>query len=316
VIGDIEGGLRIARGEAKPAERKPFERVDGRDMIEAVGPGAGLSVDGRAILALSAGARASVFRSEADRAYGLEIHQGSALVDTEGATQRWKVSFGRAELNFAALNGRVVLEGRGEGELAVTLLEGRAELKDPGRGPRLGSGREWVCRADGRWADRPADFRRWKALAALLPPQTTLFAATFEEAAGETFAYTVLAGRVMREGGRAYLSAAGGGEAGPVPAAAIRPEPAIPYLTGLRLRIRCRSDAPEVTIHLGPFRAAAALPRKGVWQEVEVALDEFHHEGVRMVPSDMVTEVRVSLPEERREGTLDLGAVSLVRRMR
>lgn len=310
--------LQIVRGDVEPAAPESAERVDGRDVLAALPPGAGFSVDGRATLALGAGSRASVFRFEADRAYGLRMVEGSALVDTEGATQRWRMFRGGTELSFSALNGRIALECRGGEHLAVTLLEGRAELKDSGPGPRIGSGREWWCDAAGRWAERPVDVRRWKPLAALLPRQMTVFAATFEErgAKAAAFPYAVLSGRVVREGDRGYLSAAPDGETGPAPKAAIRPESAIAYHTGLRLRIRCRAGAPEVIIHLGAFRAAVPLPRRGVWVEVEAALDDFLHEGVRMVPSDVVTDVRVSLPEGQREGTLDLDSVTLYRRAR
>lgn len=317
LLADVTGNLRIARGESEPSVPQAYARADGRDTLAALSAGAGFSVDGRATLALGPGARASVFRFEADRSYGLHLAEGAALVDTEGATMRWKVSRGRAELTFVALNGRIALEGRGAEDLAVTLLEGRGELKEAGAGPRIGSGREWFCDPAGRWAERPADPRKWKALAALLPGQLTLFEATFEEAGKvRPFPYTILSGRAEREGERCYLAAAPGGEAGPARTAVIRPEPAIPYVTGLRLRIRCRADASEVIIRLGEFRAAVPLPRRGAWVDVEAALDDFLHEGVRMVPSDVVTDVRVSLPEGRRDGILHVDAVSFFRRTR
>lgn len=317
LLADVTGNLRIARGESEPSVPQAYARADGRDTLAALSAGAGFSVDGRATLALGPGARASVFRFEADRSYGLHVAEGAALVDTEGATMRWKVSRGRAELTFVALNGRIALEGRGAEDLAVTLLEGRGELKEAGTGPRIGSGREWFCDPAGRWAERPADPRKWKALAALLPGQLTLFEATFEEAGKvRPFPYTILSGRAEREGERCYLAAAPGGEAGPARTAVIRPEPAIPCVTGLRLRIRCRADASEVIIRLGEFRAAVPLPRRGAWVDVEAALDDFLHEGVRMVPSDVVTDVRVSLPEGRRDGILHVDAVSFFRRTR
>lgn len=318
VVADVvSAGLRIVRGESEPTAPESAERVDGRDVLAALGPGAGFSVDGRATLALGTGTRASVFRLEAERSHGLRLTEGAALVDTEGATQRWKVSRGRTELTFAALNGRIALECRGAEDLAVTLLEGQGELREAGPGLRIASGREWWCDGAGRWTERPADPRKWKALAALLPRQVTLFVATFEEprAAG-AFSYAVVSGRVVREGDQGYVSAAPDGETGPTLRVAIRPEPAIPYVTGLRFRIRCRADAPEVIIHLGAFRAVVPLPRRGVWVEVEAALDDFLHEGVRMVPSDVVTDLRVSLPKEGREGMLDVDAVSFFRRRR
>jgi len=320
---DATPDLWLKRSDAAVGKAASVERVAWRDTFSAAGAGAGFALEGKASVALDKGAQASVSRYH--DAYAMHLVEGAVLVDTEGADQHWHLSHGRARVDVPALNGRLAVEPRSDGAFAAVLLEGKAEFKLGAEVHRPAPGREILAPVEGPLTERAGDPRRFVRLTELRPRYLTAFAANFDEreASEAPFAYTLLSGRRSEEGKWIYLHADGTDATKPgekaVFTAGIRPERPIVHSTGMMLFFRYRTDLGPITIKLGKFTAVfTSSARAGQWGEAKIPLETFQEEGVRMVPSDEVTDVRFlgSAAYEKKGGRLDIDGVQFLRRAR
>lgn len=307
---DPAGDLWLRREAAEPAKAGPFERVAFRDVFAARGEAAAFTLEGRAAVILEKGAEAAVSWYRADEAFRLDLARGTVFVDTEGRTQRWQFSAGMSRAALPELAGKVAVEMRDDG-LGLVLLEGKAVVESAGRKHDLGPGREVVLSPDGAASVRKvvptAD--RLARLAKARPRTSTVFAATFDERKDVVlpFPYTVLMGRVVPSPAGAYLEATAvtgrsGGERGPL-TAALKPDRMIEATDGMVLRFRYRTTLPSFTVKLVEPQAdgrereyAVAVAVRGkatAWTEAELSLGSLVNEGVPLVPSTPIREVRL-----------------------
>jgi hypothetical protein len=324
-VTDPSGDLWIRRAGAAPARLGAFERVGSKDRLVTREGGASFTLEGRASVVLEKGSEASVFFNKPDRAYALALEKGSAMVDTEGNPQSWHFSQGASELRFSGIKGRLALEPRG-GQICALVLDGHAELA-AGR-QKVEPGREVTLGRDGKPATKPSDPKKKQARYAELKPKgLTVFMAAFDEPRDEPqpFAYAVPSGRLAREGPLGFLRAQppeGQAQIGVtsekiVLSAVVQPQPALVAATGMTVRFRCRTNCTEVAVRLGPYTAIYS-PRvtAGAWAEAELKLEDFRHEGVPLIPTDPVVEVRFEGSVEKKAGVLEVDWVRFLRRAR
>jgi outer membrane biosynthesis protein TonB len=320
---DSTPDLWLRRGDAAAARPGTVERVAWQDTFSAPQAGAGFALEGKASVALDQGSQATVSRYH--DAYALHLVQGAALLDTEGTVQRWQFTHGKARLEVPSVSGRLALEPRSDGSLAALLLEGRAEFRLGADVQKGAPGREFLAPHEGPLASGPGDPRKFTRLVDFRPRYVTAFTAGFDEKEGQDapFGYTILSGRRQEEAKWAYLQAEGADAAKPgeraLYAAAIRPEVPIVHSTGMMLCFRYRTDLGQITIKLGKFTAVhTSSTRAGQWGEAKIPLESFQEEGVRMVPSDQVTDVQFlgSAAYDKKGGKLDIDGVQFLRRAR
>ncbi len=322
---DPTGDLWLRRGEAETAKvSSPFERVTWSDTFTAKNAPSAFTVEGKASVVLDRGSEAGLTYFRTERAYEIILSQGPVMVDTEGQSQRWQVSHGRTNLTLANFKGRMVLEPRPGEQLAAVLLDGRADLRIGAKSQPARLGREVCLGGDGQVADQPAALPRFAPLPGFRPKVLTSFAATFEETPDQPmpFPYAVAAGRLVSEGASVFLrtqvpSADPKSGEKLVVLAGLRPEPAFHWAAGTVFAFRYRSDYPTFTVHIGKFSVPFASRNLGGWNDGEIDLRAFRHEGGQMVPGDdKVEEVQFTAPADRRGGKLDIDGVQFLRRAR
>jgi hypothetical protein len=323
---DPTGDLWLTRDAAGSSKPGAFERVAHKDRFTARGVPAAFALEGKASIVLDKGAQASVSYFKPDQAYALRVFQGPVLVDTEGASQRWQISAGKAELSISNFKGRIAIDPRPDDGVAAIVLEGRGDLKSGSSTRKLEPGREVALSADGKLDERKAETARVARLSEFRPRWLTAFAVTFEEDREKPllFPYAVQAGRTVTEAGSTWLLAQGpaveypkAGEKIPV-TAAFKPETPLRTAADMIVRFRYRTTFPAFTVRLGKFSAPfASKARPGQWAEGEIPVRSFTHEGVPMVPSDdEVTDVQFSVLPDRKDGKLELDGVQFLRRAR
>jgi hypothetical protein len=307
---DPAGDLWLRREAAEPAKAGAFERVAFRDVFAARADAAAFTLEGRAAVILEKGAEAAVSWYRAEESFRLDLARGVVYVDTEGRTQKWQFAAGMSRASLSDLAGKVAVEMRAEG-IGIVLLEGKAVLDGAGRKHDLGPGREVILSPDGaaelRKVVPTAD--RLARLAKARPKTSTVFAATFDERKDVVlpFPYTVLMGRVVPTSAGAYLEATAvtgrsAGERGPL-TAALKPDRMIEAADGMVIRFRYRTTLSAFTVKLVEPQAdgrdreyAALVPVRGkaaTWTEVELPLGTLVDEGVPVVPSTRIREVRL-----------------------
>jgi hypothetical protein len=322
---DPAGDLWVRREEGQAGRvSSAFEQVTWSDTFAARNAPSGFTVEGKASVVLDKGAEASVAYFKSEKAYEIILVQGLAIVDTEGAIQRWQVSYGRTQLAFANLRGRIGLEPRPGEQVAVVLLDGRADLRIGAKSQPAKVGREVCLGRDGQVTEHAAPLPRFAALPAFRPRFLTTFSATFEEPKDQPtpFPYGVTAGRVLGEGGSLFLRTLvptadpKSGEKLTVEAS-LKPAHPFDWAAGTVLAFRYRSDYPIFTVHLGKFTAPFTSRNLGTWNEGELDLRTFRHEGGQMVPGDdKVEHVQFTAPADRKGGKLDIDGVQFLRRTR
>jgi ferric-dicitrate binding protein FerR (iron transport regulator) len=332
-FGDPSGDLWLAREGAEPAKAGAFEQVGWKDVASARTGASGFTLDARSTVVLDRAAAAALAWVKAEQAYRLEVREGAAVVDTDGAPQRWIVAAGRAQLLFTRLEGRLSVEPQADGVRAV-LLEGHGELRAGAARALLQPGREVVLSADNRLEDRKATGTdRFAKLLRARPRQATVFEAKFDEqrrTVAQPFPYTIVQGRLV-EGRLEAESAFVPSETSsvkPFPmTAALKPDRPILSGSDIVLKFRYRTTLTVLTVRLREPRkadgAAGAeyavdLPSRsaGRWVDGEIPLGAFMHEGVPLVPLTDLVEVRFSGISEKKGGVLEFDAVQFLRRAR
>jgi hypothetical protein len=310
---DPTGDLRL-RG-AKPGA---FEQASFLDSV-STREGAGFTLDTHSSVALEKGAAAGFSWFKPDQAYTIHAAEGLVIVDTEGTTHSFRVTRGGATLLFPNLNGALAVEPRGD-QVAATLLRGKADLRIGAETKKAVVGREVVLAADGKTAEQAGETRKkLDRLMALRPKSSTIFAASFDEKKDEVnpFPYTVLVGRVATGPSGLFLEGIAASGAKPEVAAALKPDRAIPVTSDMVVRFRYRTTLASFTVKLGQHQAVyVSKARPGQWAEGEIRRDAFTHEGVELVPSTEVSEVRFTGVVPKGTGTLEVDALQFLRRAR
>jgi hypothetical protein len=320
---DATGDLWLRREGGEGARVGTFEQAGWTDTFSSR-EGGGFTLDARASVALEKGAEVGLSWFKPDQAYSIHVGQGLVLVDTEGATCNFRVTRGGSTVAFTGLNGCLAVEPRGE-QVAATLLRGRSDLKVGAEVRKAAIGREVVLAADGKVSDQPGETKKkLDRLLALRPKVSTLFAASFDEKKDEVspFPYTVVVGRVATGPAGYFLEAINLAQKPtdkPEMAAALKPDRAIQVTSDMVLAFRYRTSAPSFQVRFGAHAATVTVPRgrSGQWTEAVIRRDAFTHEGVELVPSAEVAEVRFTTGVvDRRAGTLEVDAVQFLRRAR
>lgn len=323
---DPSGDLWLNREGGEPGRVGRYEQVGYKDTLSARDAAGAFALEGKATMALEKGASATVAWKRLDGAYSLALTQGTVMVDTEGLLQKWEVTRGTTEVTFANLNGRLVVEPRGE-MFAAVMLTGRTDVRIGSAARRLESGREMVLTLEGKVTEKAADSRKYARLSQLRPKHLTVFAATFEEK-DETraFPYTVPGGKLVAEASAVHLHAevppGSYGKAGEkaVASCLIKPDAPIQVVDPdtTVLRFRYRSNFPTFTIRLGKYSAVYTSRLKAnQWGDGEITLAAFEFEGTQIVPGDEAAEIQFQgVVDGKKPGILDLDGVQFLRRSR
>ncbi|HEX7899236.1 MAG TPA: zf-HC2 domain-containing protein [Planctomycetota bacterium] len=324
---DPTGDLWLRRDGADAAKAGAFESVAYKDVFAARGDAAAFTIESRASVALEKGAEAAVSWFKVDGAFRLDVVRGPVYLDTESNTQKWLLTAGLARMSFAELTGRVLVERRDD-VLSVLLLDGKGVLEDGRR--TVEPGREVVLARDGKVdlrkggpaADKLARFMK------IRPRTSTAFAASFEEKKDvvQPFPYTVTMGRVVMSTttAGAYLEAA---RPSTGLAAALKPARPIAASEGMVLRFRYRTNLPVFFVKVsepapeGKEREYVAKVevkgRTAVWTEAELPLAGLSDEGVPVVPTTSMQEIRFQgVPTGGKSGLLEVDSVQFLRRAR
>src|SRR5258706_9760728 len=122
-VGDL--WLRRDQGEAKAGV---LEKAAWKDLFAARTGAASFSLEARTSVMLEKGSEVAFSHLKTDDSYSLAVGQGLVMLDTEGSSQKWRISFGKSEIDYSNLNGRLAVESRGD-RMSALLLDGAAELK-------------------------------------------------------------------------------------------------------------------------------------------------------------------------------------------
>ena len=322
-IVDPTATLRLSRAGAEAEAVARYEQVTRHDRFSAPLQGAAFTLEAKASVVLEEGSETRVSYFKPDNAFALTPLKGLVMVDTEGLTQSWRFERGGSSLRFPEVNGQLAVEPRGE-RLVAVLLSGDALVNVGGERKSAQVGREVVLSRDGAsekdLMKRGAMLSRLRRLERLRPKVSTAFAATFDEkGAVRPFPYTLVAGRVKEERKGLFLHGVFDEKASrpgrTICMAALKPKHPFEATSGMVLRFRYRTSARSITIRLG--KHSSKFPaRAGGWREGEIPLSRFSHEGVMMVSSDPIGDIRFEGVFENNSGTLDVDAVQFLRRAR
>lgn len=316
-VGDL--WVRRDRGEAKAGV---LEKAAWKDHFAARSSSASFTLEARASVMLEKGSEVAFSHLKSDDSYSLSVGQGLVMLDTEGSSQRWRISFGKSELNFSDFNGRLAVESRGD-RVSALLLDGKAQLKIGALAKAAQAGQEIELSREGQVVERKVETQKQLArLDELRPKVFTAFAATFDEKKEDfqPYPYSVVAGRLTSGPGGVFLQAEGPpspkpGEKNPLNAE-LRPQRAFGVVSGMSLRFRYRTTLPGLTVKIGKY-SAEFVPRKvGQWADAEIPLREFTFEGTPMLPTDPVEDVLFTAFFDKRAGQLDIDGVQFQRRVR
>jgi hypothetical protein len=319
---DPSGDLWLRREGNEPTRVGRLEQIGHKDSISAQDAAGAFALEGKATVALEKGASISLAWKKLDQAYALSLSQGSVLVDTEGTVQRWQVTHGPIDLAITAVNGRFVVEPRGE-QLAAVMIAGRGELRAGSASRRLDAGREVLFSPDQKAVEKPVETKKFARLAELRPSFLTVFSATFEEKDdARPFLYSVPTGRLVNDGTRVYLHAETLSSVSPRPgekvlaSGSVKPDRPILASDRLVLSFWYRTNQPTFTIRLGKYSAVYTSRLKPMeWGEGRIQLAAFENEGVTILPTDELGDIQFQVPVDgRKVATLDVDGVQFLRR--
>jgi hypothetical protein len=321
LVVDPVGDLWLKRDQDE-AKAGAFERAAWKDRLTARAGAASFSLEARASVMLEKGSDAAITRVKTDDSYSLALGQGLVMLDTEGSSQKWRISFGPSELDFNNLNGRLSVESRGD-RVSAMLLDGAAELKIGSLAKKATVGQEVVLTREGQVVEQKGEaLKKLARLDELRPKLFMAFAATFDEKKDDVplFPYTITTGRLAPGPTGLYLQCEGppspkSGERMTL-AGEVRPERAFSVSSGMVLRFRYRTTLPAFTVKLGKYTAELPARRIGQWADLEVPLREFTFEGTPLLPTDPVDAIRFSVSFDKRSGQLDIDGIQFQRRVR
>src|SRR6185436_2773136 len=125
---DPAGDLWLKRDESE-AKAGTLEKAAWKDLFAAKSSAASFTLEARTSVVLEKGSEAAFSHLKSDDTYSLALDQGLVMLDTEGSSQKWQISFpNKGKLSFSNLNGRLAVESRGD-RMSALLLDGSAEMK-------------------------------------------------------------------------------------------------------------------------------------------------------------------------------------------
>ena len=125
---DPAGDLWLKRDQSE-AKAGVTEKASWKDWFAAKNSAASFTLEARTSVMLEKGSEAAFSHVKTDDTYNLALDQGLVMLDTEGSSQKWQISFqNKSKLSFSNLNGRLAVECRGD-RMSALLLDGSADMK-------------------------------------------------------------------------------------------------------------------------------------------------------------------------------------------
>lgn len=322
---DPAGDLWLKRDESE-AKAGTLEKAAWKDLFAAKNSAASFTLEARTSVMLEKGSEAAFSHLKSDDTYSLALDQGLVMLDTEGSSQKWQISFpNKGKLSFSNLNGRLAVESRGD-RMSALLLDGSAEMKFGALAKKAQIGEEIVLpsKEGEQVVEKKVQTQRILArLDELKPKVFTAFAATFDEKSDEfqPYLYGIVAGKRSSGPTGLFLQsepipAAKPGEKN-VLAAEVQLDRAFGVVSGMVVKFRYRTTLPTFTVKIGKYSAdVTSRARAGQWNEAEIPLQAFSFEGTPMLPTDPVENVRFTGSLDKRSGQLDIDGLQFLRRVR
>jgi hypothetical protein len=319
---DPVGDLWLKRDEAE-AKALAFEKAAYKDKFATRNGGAAFSLEARTSVMLEKGSEVAFWHVKSDDIYSLALDQGLVMLDTEGSSQKWRISFGSSKLDFNNLNGRLAVESRGD-RMSALLLDGSAELKIGALAKKAQVGQEVVFSREGTVVEQKGETQKKLArLDELRPKVFTAFNSTFDEKTDELqpYPYAVVTGKRALGTTGFFLQADTTAATKPgekaLLASEIHLDRAFGMVTGMAIKFRYRTNLPGFSVKIGNYAADyTSRVKAGQWAEGEIPLAAFSFEGTPMVPTDPVENVRFAGVTDRKNGQLDIDGVQFLRRVR
>jgi hypothetical protein len=318
---DPVGDLWLKRDQAE-AKAVSLEKAAYKDKFSTRNGTAAFSLEARASVMLEKNSEVAFWHQKSDDVYSLALDQGLVMLDTEGSSQKWQISFGNSKLDYNNLNGRLAVESRGD-RMSALLLDGSAELKIGAMAKKALVGQEFVFSREGTVVEQKVETQKKLArLDELRPKVFTAFSSTFDEKSEDfqPYPYAVVAGKRALGPAGFYLQAEvlppKAGEKNGL-ASEIHLDRAFGVATGMVIKFRYRTNLPLISVKIGNYSVDfASRVRAGQWGDGEIPLGAFYFEGTPMLPTDPVENVRFTGLTERKIGQLDVDGVQFLRRVK
>jgi hypothetical protein len=319
---DPVGDLWLKRDQAE-AKAVSLEKAAYKDKFTTRNGTAAFTLEARTSVMLEKNSEVAFWHQKSDDIYSLALDQGLVMLDTEGSSQKWQISFGNSKLDYNNLNGRLAVESRGD-RMSALLLDGSAELKIGSMAKKALVGQEFVFSREGTVVEQKVETQKKLArLDELRPKVFTAFSSTFDEKGDEfqPYPYAVVAGKRALGPAGFYLQADSllaqkPGEKNGL-ASEIHLDRAFGVVSGMLIKFRYRTNLPAFSLKIGNYSVDfASRVRAGQWGDGEIPLGAFQHEGIPMIPTDPVENVRFTGSTERKNGQLDIDGVQFLRRVK
>ena len=294
------GDLWLKRDESE-AKAGTMVKAAWKDWFAAKNSAASFTLEARTSVMLEKGSEAAFSHLKSDDSFSLALDQGLVMLDTEGSSQKWQISFpnNKGKLSFSNLNGRLAVQSRGE-RMSALLLDGSAEMKLGNLAKKAQIGEEIVLSQGGQVNEEKAATQRLLArLDEIRPKVFTAFATTFDEKNDELqpYPYGLVAGKRSQGPTGLYLQsdaipAQKPGEKN-ILAAEVQLGRAFGVVSGMVVKFRYRTTLPTFSVKIGKYSADyPSRVRAGQWGDAEIPLQAFSFEGTPMLPTDPVENVR------------------------
>jgi len=318
---DPVGDLWLKRDQAE-AKAVSLEKAAYKDKFSTLNGTAAFTLEARTSVMLEKNSEGAFWHQKTDDVYSLALDQGLVMLDTEGSSQKWQISFGNSKLDYNNLNGRLAVESRGD-RMSALLLDGTADLKIGSMARKALVGQEVVFSREGTVVEQKVETQKKLAsLDELRPKVFTAFSSTFDEKAEEfqPYPYAVVSGkRALGPSGfylQADFAAAPKGEKNALNSE-IHLDRAFGVVSGMVIKFRYRTNLPAFSLKIGNYSADfASRVRAGQCGDGEIPLGAFSFEGTPMLPSDPVENVRFAGLTDRKNGQLDIDGVQFLRRVK
>ncbi len=319
---DPVGDLWLKRDQAE-AKAVSLEKAAYKDKFSTRNGTAAFTLEARTSVMLEKNSEVAFWHQKTDDVYSLALDQGLVMLDTEGSSQKWQISFGNTKLDYNNLNGRLAVESRGD-RMSALLLDGSAELKIGSMAKKALVGQEFVLSREGAVVEQKVETQKKLArLDELRPKVFTAFSSSFDEKAEEfqPYPYAVVAGKRALGPSGFYLQADAlaaqkAGEKNAL-SSEIHLDRAFGVVSGMMIKFRYRSNLPGFSVKIGNYSVDfASKVRAGQWGEAEIPLAAFSFEGTPMLPSDPVENVRFAGSTTQKNGQLDIDGVQFLRRVK
>jgi hypothetical protein len=319
---DPVGDLWLKRDQAE-AKAVSLEKAAYKDKFSTRNGTAAFTLEARTSVMLEKNSEVAFWHQKSDDVYSLALDQGLVMLDTEGSSQKWQISFGNTKLDYNNLNGRLAVESRGD-RMSALLLDGTAELKIGSLAKKALVGQEFVLSREGAVVEQKGETQKKLArLDELRPKVFTAFASTFDEKSEDfqPYPYAVVAGKRALGPSGFYLQADSlpaqkPGEKNGL-ASEIHLDRAFGVVSGMLIKFRYRSNLPAFSVKIGNYSVDfASRVRAGQWGDGEIPLAAFSFEGTPMLPTDPVENVRFAGSTDRKNGQLDIDGVQFLRRVK